>query len=146
LPGPGEDAKISHEIVAIGRRVTSRFAVGVAQACFEIASNWTKDRLIAGKSARNRSLHTGVLGEMAQKIESARAYATEFANLCYAYGISATNVSAFVRRFYQQCLSRETDQGGLNYWVAALTSGTKTGADFAWTMSIVITQPRGATP
>jgi alkylation response protein AidB-like acyl-CoA dehydrogenase len=77
VAGPGEDAKILHEIVAVGRLTTSWFAVGAAQACFEIALNWTKERLIAGKSVRNRSLHASILGEMAQKTESARAYTTQ---------------------------------------------------------------------
>lgn len=58
-------------------------------------------------------------------------YATEFANLCFVYGISASDVSAFVRRFYQQCLDREPDETGLNGWVIELNSGTKTGADVA---------------
>jgi alkylation response protein AidB-like acyl-CoA dehydrogenase len=74
VAGPGEDVKILHEIVAVGRLTTSWFAVGVAQACFEIALDWTKDRMIVGRSVRNQSLHASILGEMAQKIESARAY------------------------------------------------------------------------
>lgn len=74
VAGPGEDVKILHEIVSVGRLTTSWFAVGVAQACFEIALDWTKDRMIVGRSVRNQSLHASILGEMAQKIESARAY------------------------------------------------------------------------
>ncbi len=38
------------------------------QACFEIALDWTKNREIAGRPVRNRSLHASVLGEMIQKI------------------------------------------------------------------------------
>jgi len=74
VSGPGEDAKILHDIVAMGRLGTCGFALGAAQACFEIALNWTKDREIAGRSVRARSLHASILGEMALKIESARAY------------------------------------------------------------------------
>jgi hypothetical protein len=37
----------------------------------------------------------------------------------------------FVTRFYQLCLDREPDQGGLTYWVSSLLDGTRTGADVA---------------
>ncbi len=74
VAGPGKDAEILHDIVATGRLATCSFALGAAQACFEIALNWTKDREIAGKKVRSRSLHAGILGEMAMKIECARAY------------------------------------------------------------------------
>jgi len=74
VAGPGEDARILHDVIASGRLGTCRYAVGAAQACFEIALEWTKEREIAGKPVRTRSLHASILGEMAQKIESARAY------------------------------------------------------------------------
>jgi len=77
VAGPGEDAKILHDIVSAGRLGTCYFALGPAQACFEIALEWTKNREIAGKSVRSRSLHASIIGEMAQKIESARAYAMQ---------------------------------------------------------------------
>ena len=75
VAGPGEDAKILHDIVGMGRLGTCSFALGAAQACFEIALDWTKQREIAGRPVRTRSLHASILGEMAQKIESARSYA-----------------------------------------------------------------------
>ena len=74
VAGPGEDAKILHDIVSFGRLGTCRFALGAAQACFEIALDWTKNREIANRPVRNRSLHASILGEMAQKIDSARAF------------------------------------------------------------------------
>jgi alkylation response protein AidB-like acyl-CoA dehydrogenase len=74
VAGPGEDAKILHDIVGVGRLGTCNFALGAAQACFEIVLDWTKNREIAGRPVRSRSLHAGIIGEMAQKIESARAY------------------------------------------------------------------------
>jgi len=75
VAGPGEDAKILHDIVGVGRLGTCNFALGAAQACFEIVLDWTKNREIAGRPVRARSMHAGIIGEMAQKIESARAYA-----------------------------------------------------------------------
>ena len=46
-------------------------------------------------------------------------------------GGDASGVEAFVTRFYQQCLNREPDSGGLRTWSDALTAGTMTGADVA---------------
>jgi len=40
-------------------------------------------------------------------------------------------IEDFVTRFYVQCLDREPDQDGLDYWVNKLESGEMTGADVA---------------
>ena len=77
VSGPERDAKILHDIVGMGRLGTCHMALGAAQACFEIALKWTREREIAGRPVRSRSLHAAILGEMAQKIESARAYAQQ---------------------------------------------------------------------
>lgn len=77
VKGPGEDSRIMHDVVARGRLGTCSMALGAAQACFEIVLEWTKNREIAGRPVRSRSLHAALLGEMAQKIESARAYAMQ---------------------------------------------------------------------
>jgi hypothetical protein len=42
------------------------------------------------------------------------------------------DVEGFVTRFYQQCLGREPDAGGLAHWVNTLNSGSGSGADLAW--------------
>ena len=42
-----------------------------------------------------------------------------------------SSVRAFVRRFYQQCLNREPDQGGWDNWTNALVNGSLSGADLA---------------
>ena len=74
MSGPGKDAEIFHDIMGAGRLGSCLFAIGAAQACFEIALDWTKDREIAGRPVRDRSLHASILGEMAQRIECSRAY------------------------------------------------------------------------
>lgn len=74
VAGPGEDAKILHDVVGIGRLGSCHNAIGAAPACFEIVLDWTKGREIAGRPVRARSLHASIMGEMATKIESARAY------------------------------------------------------------------------
>jgi alkylation response protein AidB-like acyl-CoA dehydrogenase len=77
VAGPGKDAEILHDIVGMGRLGTCHMALGAAQACFETVLQWTRERQIAGRPVRSRSMHAGILGEMAQKIESARAYAQQ---------------------------------------------------------------------
>ncbi len=74
MAGPEKDAEIFHDIMGAGRLGSCTFAIGAAQACFEIALDWTKDREIAGRPVRERSLHASILGEMAQRIECSRAY------------------------------------------------------------------------
>ena len=43
-----------------------------------------------------------------------------------------TQIEAFVTRFYQECLGRNPDSGGLNGWCNYLCSGSKTGAEVAY--------------
>ena len=74
LSGPGEDAKILHDTVAVGRLTTCAMAAAAARACFEIVVDYTKDREIVGKPVRSRSLHASIIGEMALKIDCAIAF------------------------------------------------------------------------
>lgn len=74
LSAPGEDAAHFHDIVARGRLGTCMWAVGVAHACFEIVVDYTREREIAGRPVRSRSLHASIIGEMAQRIDSALAF------------------------------------------------------------------------
>jgi LCP family protein required for cell wall assembly len=46
-------------------------------------------------------------------------------------GGSEEQVQAFVIRFYEQCLERQPEPGGLSEWVGSLLNGSKTGADVA---------------
>ena len=45
--------------------------------------------------------------------------------------VSRFRIEDFVSRFYRQCLGRDPDRGGLDFWVRSLQQGTKTGADVA---------------
>ena len=81
IAGPGEDGKILLDIMGVGRVGSASNALGSAQACFEIVLDWTKNREIAGRPVRARSMHAAILGEMAQKIESARAYAMQVSSM-----------------------------------------------------------------
>ncbi|MEM2272804.1 MAG: acyl-CoA dehydrogenase family protein [Candidatus Bathyarchaeia archaeon] len=74
LGGPGKDAEIFHNNIAAARLPSAATAVGVAEACLETILAWTKERKIMGKPVREHSLFAGIIGEMALKIETARAY------------------------------------------------------------------------
>ncbi|MBW2345315.1 MAG: acyl-CoA/acyl-ACP dehydrogenase, partial [Deltaproteobacteria bacterium] len=57
-----------------GRLGCAARCVGVAQAGFEIALDFMKDREIEGKPVRERSLFAAQLGEIASEIEACRAH------------------------------------------------------------------------
>ncbi len=99
-------------------------------SCFNRASD------AAGKSAWLSQLEGGVLRK---DVLYGFAFAAEYQNLCNSYAIATTSAAAirtkqvrdFVRRFYQQCLSREPDETGITNWVNNLLSGANKGADVA---------------
>ncbi len=81
----------------------------------------------------------GQLGNGASRLDVLNGFTTaqEFETLCENYGITASSASndisvqGFVTRFYQHCLGREPDTGGLNNWVDSLNNGNKTGDELA---------------
>ena len=90
----------------------------------------------AGRAGWLTQLAQGVLRE---DVLDGFILAQEFTNLCRTYGITPqdaasaryTQVRGFVRRFYQQCLGREPDAGGIETWTTALLEGSRTGSAVA---------------
>jgi alkylation response protein AidB-like acyl-CoA dehydrogenase len=87
-----EDVRIPEELrtggveimrsrITTGRLGCAARCVGVAQAGFEIALDFMKDREIAGKPVREHSLFAAQLGEMAAEIEACRAHYLYVANM-----------------------------------------------------------------
>jgi len=66
--------EIMRSRITTGRLGLAARCVGVAQAGFEIALDFMKDREIAGKPVREHSLFAAQLGEMASEIEACRAH------------------------------------------------------------------------
>ncbi|MBO7426871.1 MAG: DUF4214 domain-containing protein [Clostridiales bacterium] len=67
---------------------------------------------------------------------------TEWCNVCASYGVrsgaiaakatqASENASAFATRLYSECLGRDPEQDGLNYWSLALTNLDVTGTQAA---------------
>jgi butyryl-CoA dehydrogenase len=67
-------AEIMRTRMTTGRLGCAARCVGVAQAGFEIALDFMKDREIEGKPVRERSLFAAQLGEIASEIEACRAH------------------------------------------------------------------------
>uniref|UniRef100_A0A7C2P0H3 Acyl-CoA dehydrogenase n=1 Tax=candidate division WOR-3 bacterium TaxID=2052148 RepID=A0A7C2P0H3_UNCW3 len=66
--------EIMRSRITTGRLSLAARCVGVAQAAFEIALEFMKEREIANKPVREHSLFAAQLGEIAAKIEACRAY------------------------------------------------------------------------
>lgn len=74
VAGPGEDAKILHDMIAYARLNTAANATALAETVLEIVLDYTKERRIIGKPVREHSLFAHILGEMTMAIEVSRAY------------------------------------------------------------------------
>jgi alkylation response protein AidB-like acyl-CoA dehydrogenase len=70
---PGGQGAMVLRNIATARLEDAALATGAAQAVFEIVSEYTGGRYIQGKAVRDRSMHAGLLGEMAAKIQVARS-------------------------------------------------------------------------
>ena len=74
---------------------------------------------------------------------NAFVHSLEFEDICKSYGIlrgiesfleprdQNEDVTAFVNRFYKECMNREADIDGLNYWCKELLRGNLAGQDTA---------------
>ena len=72
---PGQGAQIINGfIIGLGRLAGAARLVGLADAVLEICLNWTRHRIIAGTSMRERSMFAGMLAEMFRAIDMSRQY------------------------------------------------------------------------
>jgi len=79
--GNGEDARLLSTNLAVGRVVTAAAAVGCAVGVFDEVLKYTGERKAGGKAIREHSLAAGMIADMAQGIETARAYYLQAAYL-----------------------------------------------------------------
>jgi alkylation response protein AidB-like acyl-CoA dehydrogenase len=74
LAGPGKDALFYKGVSGCGSPFhCACLSLGVAQAAFDIALEYTKERKSGGKAVREWSLAAGILADMAIRIEISRA-------------------------------------------------------------------------
>ena len=73
LAGPGHDAHFYHFAADCGAQWhSSTISLGIAQAAFDIALEYTKERKSWGKPVREWSMAAGILADMAIRIEMTR--------------------------------------------------------------------------
>jgi alkylation response protein AidB-like acyl-CoA dehydrogenase len=72
--GSGEDARLFHANLTIGRLASAAMSVGNAQGAFEAVLDFAGDRVVGktGKPIRDHSICAGMLADMAIGIETAR--------------------------------------------------------------------------
>lgn len=72
VAGPGHDAHFYHAIAAGTQWHSCTMALGIAQAAFDIALDYTETRMSNGRPVRTWSLAAGILADMAVKLEIMR--------------------------------------------------------------------------
>ncbi|MBW1863217.1 MAG: acyl-CoA dehydrogenase family protein [Deltaproteobacteria bacterium] len=77
--GPGHDAPFYYAAMAGAQWGSSIESLGIAQAAFDIALDYTKDRKSGGKPVREWSMAAGIIADMAIRLEMMRGSAYNFA-------------------------------------------------------------------
>ncbi len=72
--GPGDDAKLLHQNLAIGSIASAAMSVGTAQNILEIAIDYASNRIVAGKPIKEHSVNACAFADMVIGIETARTY------------------------------------------------------------------------
>ncbi len=77
--GPGHDAKFYYAAMSVAQWTSAIESLGIAQAAFDIALEYTGDRKSGGKPVREWSMAAGIIAEMATRLEMMRGAAYNFA-------------------------------------------------------------------
>jgi len=72
--GPGDDAKLLHQNLAAGSVGSAPMSLGTAQNILEIVTDYTGNRVVAGKPIKEHSVNACALADMLIGIETARVY------------------------------------------------------------------------
>lgn len=86
--GPGVDANIMYGACSTGIFGLGAMAIGVAEAAFDYVLEYTGERIVAGKPARQHSMVASILADMAIKIETAKS-------TCLSVGIMLNNLDKY---------------------------------------------------
>ena len=82
VAGPGEDAKFYYGgLMAIAQGAEAFLSLGIAQAAFDIALEYTKDRKSGGKPVREWSMVAGIIADMATRLEMLRGGVFNYATM-----------------------------------------------------------------
>jgi acyl-CoA dehydrogenase len=100
LGGEGDGFKIAMQTLDFTRPGTAIGAVGVAQAAYELARDYAKERVQFGMPIAMNQGVSFLVADMAAEIEAARLLTWQAAwMLDQGYGRKATKYSSFAKRF-----------------------------------------------
>jgi len=100
LAGEGDGFKIAMQTLDFTRAGTAIGAVGVAQAAYELARDYAKERVQFGMPIAMNQGVSFLVADMAAEIEAARLLTWQAAwMLDQGYGRKATKYSSFAKRF-----------------------------------------------
>jgi alkylation response protein AidB-like acyl-CoA dehydrogenase len=73
VAGPGKDAMFYYGgVMGIAQGAEAALSLGIAQAAFDIALEYTRDRKSGGKAVREWSMVAGIIADMATRLEMVR--------------------------------------------------------------------------
>jgi len=100
LGGEGDGFKIAMQTLDFTRPGTAIGAVGVAQAAYELARDYAKERVQFGMPIAMNQGVSFLVADMAAEIEAARLLTWQAAwMLDHGYGRKATKYSSFAKRY-----------------------------------------------
>ena len=100
VAGPGEDAKFYYGgLMAIAQAAEASLSLGIAQAAFDIALEYTKDRKSGGKPVREWSMVAGIIADMATRLEMLRGGV-------FSYAAMLDNTEHYGPPFTKQMISK----------------------------------------
>jgi alkylation response protein AidB-like acyl-CoA dehydrogenase len=99
LAGPGHDALFYYGAMSGTQWHSSTMSLGISQAAFQIALDYTKERRSRGKPVREWSMAAGILADMAVRIEMMRGSVHNFA-------VMLDNPEAYGPPFSPQMISK----------------------------------------
>jgi alkylation response protein AidB-like acyl-CoA dehydrogenase len=106
LAGLGQDAHFYHAIMAGSQLSLSAMSLGIAHAAFDIALDYTKDRMSGGKPGREWIMAAGILADMAIRVETTRA-------LVYNFAWMADHPEKYSRSFTKEMNSKAALRGSM---------------------------------
>jgi len=77
--GPGDDANLLHQNLVVGSVGSAAISLGTAQNILELVTDYTTNRVVAGKPIKEHSVNACALADMVVGIETARVYTLNIA-------------------------------------------------------------------
>ncbi|MBW1998529.1 MAG: acyl-CoA/acyl-ACP dehydrogenase, partial [Deltaproteobacteria bacterium] len=99
LAGPGRDCRFYYGIISGGQWHSAIISLGIAQAAFDLALDYTRERKSHGRPVREWSMVAGILADMAVQLEIVRG-------AVYNYGWMLDHPEAYGASFSSEMMSK----------------------------------------